>query len=154
MHSCSHVISVAFTSRVTPVTPMKSYRHVRTCTFGPEGDAFDERKRSSLRSIIMITATPVTRLDLFLAEAARINILTPGGALFSLNRPSERTHRAAIITGVAAAASAYKSATARKSERANERPVTTGEKGRSIRKCKLERVQQKARDSSCEGPFV
>lgn len=122
MHLCSHVVAVAFTSRVTPVTPMKSYRHVRTCTFGPEGDAFDERKRASLRSIIMITATPVTRLDLFLAEAARINILTPGGALFSLNRPSERTHRnrAAIITGVAAAASAYKSATARKSERTNE----------------------------------
>lgn len=82
-------------------------------------------------------------------QKPRINVLTPGRALFSLNRASDSyaasrdNHRC-----VPAGASAYKPAM-RTNERTNkraERSVRWQRVRRSVRKCKLERTPQKARD--------
>lgn len=66
-------------------------------------------------------------------EAMRINILTPGGALFSLNRARAASPRIAIITGVAVTAvHLHTSRPARadgRTNEANERSGASGDNG-------------------------
>lgn len=132
------VFAYAYVNRSRMLKARKDYGHKKAMSHVV---AWRWRARQFPRPIIIWAATPAASraappraFPASQTEAPRINILTPGGALFSLNRARVAAPRVAIITGVAArrrrdgGASAYKPTSATRSGRTSEaeRPVTTG----------------------------